>query len=292
MTHISDLQRRFPTLSLDLDTTLPRVRCGGDNGAIELFLRGAQLSGFTTQSGRSMLFTSSREQSQNEKLRHGGIPICFPWFGPKIGDPQAMHGFARNLEWDVAEAEEKALTLTLASDAHTLNIWPHPFRLVYRVEFEAETLRLSMKIQNTGTSAFEFELALHTYYRVADVSAIHIDGLDGKTYLDKTENYARKVQNGAVTIAGETDRVYLDSGGPITLRDGENEVRISNLGGWRSTIVWNPWQKKARAMPDLGEDDWKHFVCIESGAVAEDAMELAAGQSYQLPIEIEARATI
>lgn len=293
MANIPDLQRRFPSLSLDLDTTLPRVRCGQDNGAIELFLRGAHLSRFETRSGRSLLFMSSKAQSQAEKLRHGGVPICAPWFGPKIGDPEApMHGFVRNLEWDIVEADEKSLTLALASDAHTLNIWPHPFQLLYRVEFEAEILRLCLSIHNTGTRAFDFEVALHTYYRVADVTSIQIHGLEGKTYLDKTENYARKVQDGAVTIAGQTDRVYLDASGPITLRDGENEVRISNRSGWRSTVVWNPWREKARAMTDLGDGDWKRFVCIEAGAVADDAVAVAAGQNYELAVEIESRASL
>ncbi|MBW3635584.1 MAG: D-hexose-6-phosphate mutarotase [Armatimonadetes bacterium] len=292
MTNLSDYQLRFPSLAFDLDTTLPRVRCG-DNGAVELFLQGAHLSQFETRSGREILFMGDAAQFQAGKAIRGGVPICFPWFGPKKDDPQsAMHGFARTMEWEIVEADDKSLTLALSSDAQTQSIWPHPFRLVYRVEFEGETLRLSMEIKNTGTSAFKFELALHTYYRVADVSKIQIEGLEGKTYLDKTQDYARKVQKGAVSIGGETDRVYLNAGGPITLHDDGNEVRISNLRGWRSTIVWNPWQEKARTMPDLGEDDWKHFVCIESGVVVENAVELAAGGNYQLAIEIEAQATI
>lgn len=289
MPNFSNTQSRFPTLSFDLNSSLPRVRCGQENGAIEVFFQGAHLSRFETRSRRSLLFMSRETQFEAGKSLRGGVPICFPWFGPKKDDSTAAaHGFARTMEWEIVAADEKSLTLALDSNPQTLNIWPHPFRLVYRVEFEGETLRLSLEIHNTGTGAFEFEIALHTYFRVADVASIQIDGLEGKTYLDKTRNYVRKVQDGTVTIAGETDRVYLDAGGPITLRDGENEVRIADRGGWRSTIVWNPWKERARALSDLGDDEWKKFVCIESGAVADDAIELAAGESYQLAIEIEA----
>ena len=28
-------------------------------------------------------------------------------------------------------------------------------------------------------------------------------------------------------------------------------------------VVWNPWDKKAKAMTDFGDDEYKHMVCIE-----------------------------
>jgi glucose-6-phosphate 1-epimerase len=138
---------------------------------------------------------------------------------------------------------------------------------------------------------FTFEVALHTYFRISEIRTITIEGLHGKTYLDKVDGMKRKVQDGTITIGAETDRVYLDAGGPIILRDADRTVRISPRNGaedcWRSTIVWNPWIEKAKAMKDLGDDEWTQFVCIESGAVADNAVTLAAGQSYMLAIEVE-----
>ena len=37
----------------------------------------------------------------------GGVPICFPWFGPHATDRSAPgHGFARLLDWTLVEARD------------------------------------------------------------------------------------------------------------------------------------------------------------------------------------------
>jgi len=33
-------------------------------------------------------------------------------------------------------------------------------------------------------------------------------------------------------------------------------------------VVWNVWGPKARAMADLGDDDWRRYVCVEPGRVS------------------------
>lgn len=32
-------------------------------------------------------------------------------------------------------------------------------------------------------------------------------------------------------------------------------------------MVWNPWAKKAKANPDLGDDDYKIMICVSSAAI-------------------------
>lgn len=32
-------------------------------------------------------------------------------------------------------------------------------------------------------------------------------------------------------------------------------------------VVWNPWDKKARAMSDFGDEEYKHMVCVEAAAI-------------------------
>ncbi|MGI8935891.1 MAG: D-hexose-6-phosphate mutarotase, partial [Phormidesmis sp.] len=54
-----------------------------------------------------LLFVSENAYYQTGKATKGGIPICWPWFGP---DPEglgrASHGFVRNRMWSLLSAEE------------------------------------------------------------------------------------------------------------------------------------------------------------------------------------------
>ncbi|HEX9995835.1 MAG TPA: hypothetical protein VGB45_01720 [Abditibacterium sp.] len=175
----------------------------------------------------------------------------------------------------------------------THELWPHDFAAKFRGEVSRRLRRadftFGFETQNTGEAPFTFEIASHTYFRVSDVRNIQIEGLEGKTYLDNLDGSERKIQNGAIAFSGETDRVYLDSGGPITLRDRANIIQISGNESWRSTVVWNPWIDKSRALADLGDDEWPGFVCIESGAIADDAVTLGVGEKYTLSLQIDFR---
>lgn len=32
-------------------------------------------------------------------------------------------------------------------------------------------------------------------------------------------------------------------------------------------VLWNPWDKKAKAIPDLGDEDYKTMLCLDAAAV-------------------------
>ncbi|KAA8540921.1 hypothetical protein F0562_024941 [Nyssa sinensis] len=32
-------------------------------------------------------------------------------------------------------------------------------------------------------------------------------------------------------------------------------------------VLWNPWDKKAKAFPDLGDEDYKTMLCVDSAAI-------------------------
>ncbi len=34
-----------------------------------------------------------------------------------------------------------------------------------------------------------------------------------------------------------------------------------------AVVVWNPWDKKAKAMQDFGDGEYKHMLCVEPAAV-------------------------
>ena len=239
----------------------------------DIYLQGAQLTRF-----RDWLFLSAHSNFAAGRAMRGGVPVIFPWFGPnKNNRDLPQHGWARTTNWQIENVAVDAVTLQLEREGWNLKM-KFGFGNDLRLRFEAE---------NTGETTEQFECALHTYFAVDDVANVHIEGLDGITYLDKTDDYRRKTQVGEVTLSGETDRIYLDAGGPIRLQDGARTLLISGEMGWRSSVVWNPGRELGAKMKDVGAEEWMRFVCVECGAIADDAVSLAAGESYVLDVSIE-----
>lgn len=238
----------------------------------DIYLQGAHLARF-----RDWLYLSPHSQFAGGKAIRGGVPVIFPWFGPNKTDPNApQHGLARATLWQVENVAEDAVTLSLE-----LEDWRARMKFGF-----GEQLRMRLEVESlAGVPAFE--CALHTYFAVEDVRQISIVGLDGKTYLDKTDGMKRKAQSGDVTLSGETDRVYLDAPGPIRIRDAHRTLEIVGAAGWASTVVWNPWSEVAAKMKDLGADQWPRFVCAECGAIADNAVSLGAGETYVLDVSVK-----
>ena len=238
----------------------------------DIYLQGAHLTRF-----RDWLFLSPDANFAPAKSIRGGVPVIFPWFGPNKNDASLpQHGWARTAIWQIENASDDALTLSVPSRS---------WRVRMHFGFGDE-LRMRLEIENQSDVAQQFECALHTYFAVQNIENVIVAGLDGATYLDKTASYARKKQIGDIAFGGETDRVYLDSPGPIQIREGARTVHINGDSGWRSTVVWNPWQELAAQMSDLGDDSWRRFVCVECGAIADDAVTLQAGENYALDVTI------
>jgi glucose-6-phosphate 1-epimerase len=208
---------------------------------------------------------------------------------PNLRSPEApQHGFARTATWhldgvETAGSEALTLTLSLGDGEVRSPFWPEPFRAIYSVTF-APTLSLRLAVQNRATHPITFEEALHSYFAVSDVTAVAISGLAGDTYIDKTEASRHEPQTQPlVTIAAETDRVYLDTPARCVIEDrGWRRNIVLEKVGAASTVVWNPWVEKGAAMADLGDPAWRGMVCVETGNVAEDDVRLAAGGEHQM----------
>jgi D-hexose-6-phosphate mutarotase len=84
----------------------------------------------------------------------------------------------------------------------------------------------------------------------------------------------------AIVITAETDRPYFDTATPIVLEDPSKSRKITvTKEGSRSTVVWNPWVVKAKAMADFGDDEWPQMICIETCNVGADALQVGPGQT-------------
>jgi glucose-6-phosphate 1-epimerase len=124
---------------------------------------------------------------------------------------------------------------------------------------------------------------------VRDAEAAFVRGLDATHYLDKTDNRIEKTQTGDVHLMAETDRVYLDTGTPLQLFDraGSRRTDIVKQNS-RTTVVWNPWMQKAIELKDLGAEQWRSFVCIETSNVAPLSVQIGPGETHTIAAVISA----
>ena len=266
--------------------------------AAELYLHGAHLCRWQPRSQpQPVLWMSEASRYEPGVPIRGGVPICFPWFGPRAGDPSApVHGVARIGAWyldgvTLEAAGSVNARLSLDCGALVSPPVPHGLRLAYEVRL-GQDLSMSLTVTNPADVPTRFEEALHTYFAVGDVRQVSVAGLEGATYADKVDGAKRKTQADAlITIGGETDRLYLDTGSAVTLRDLSfgRRIRVEKTGS-RSTVVWNPWVAKSKAMPDFGDDEWPGMLCIETANAADNAVTIPPHASHTMTAEISVTA--
>lgn len=225
----------------------------------------------------------------------GGIPICWPWFGAHpVDTAHPAHGLARVAAWQVKASAAlpdggTRLIFALEFPDDGCAAWPYPSHVEYRVTVGA-SLTLELMTENTGSGAFRYSEALHTYFAVSDLDNIRITGLNGAHYLDKTaapgSGIAGAVQHGPILIDGEVDRLYLDTEAVCLLEDSglHRRIEIAKQGGG-STVVWSPGDVKAASMGDLGQENYRSMVCVESANAAVNAITLQPGRRHSLHVQ-------
>lgn len=219
----------------------------------------------------------------------GGVPICFPWFGPgRSGQMTPAHGFARTAQWDLESASESEGVTTVVhvlTDKQTSSPrWPFRYRATATVSL-GETLRMVLAVENADDRPFSFETALHTYLAVGDAPSIVIEGLEGARFHDKVTG-KDAVQVGPLRLAAEVDRVYAS---PATVEVHDpvlNRTLVIEKSGSASTIIWNPWVEKAQAMTDFGDDEWRSMVCVETANVGDHAVLLAPREVHEMKVTL------
>jgi len=207
------------------------------------------------------LFLSTLSALDGSRAIRGGVPVIFPQFAER-GDGM-RHGFARVSTWRVVESGEQdgaafaVLALSQADLAPALaGAWPYPFELSLRVTLEAQSLTLQLAVRNTGTGAFPFSAALHTYYLVEDVEAVRIDGVQAET----------------LAIVDKLDQVFEGIGGHIVFDTGADKLGLQQAG-FRDAVVWNPGAVDAAALSDMEDEEYRRFVCIEPALLTPQVLE-------------------
>lgn len=164
-----------------LPTVVLKHACGS---SAEVTLFGGCVTSWKQASGDEVLYIRPDAVFDKSKPISGGIPHCFPQFGP--GEMQ-QHGFARNLDWEVVgssadpqpDDRDPEIEIALIDNEYTKKMWPHDFMVAYSISLHGETLKTDMRVLNKGSEAFDFTAALHSYFEVAGVENAKVNGLKG-----------------------------------------------------------------------------------------------------------------
>lgn len=232
-------------------------------------LQGAHLLSWKPAGEEEILWLSGNTPFKNGVALRGGVPICWPWFGPSAQQGLPSHGFARNLPWALKGHDEDdngvVLTFALKSSDATRQYWPHEFTLLARFK-----LGKTCEIELEAHGEFETTSALHTYFNVGDIAAVKVSGL-GDRYIDKVKNAEEGVlSNGTETFPDRTDRVYLNAETCSVIHDDALNRNIDVTHHHNSNVVaWNPGPALSVSMGDMPDDGYKTFVCVETCCVTE-----------------------
>lgn len=265
---------------------LPMLQIQTPWSAAEIYLQGASVTHFQLNGEPPLLFLSEQSRFEKDAPIRGGIPIIFPWFGKPEGRV-TQHGFARVRNWEFVDANKQpdgsvVIHLSLPTSAELLSI-----PLDYYVTV-GKSLTAELVVTNFSDCEFKFESCLHTYFTIGDIDRVNVVGLHGVDYLDAVDGRMLKRELAhAIEFTGEVDRIYLDSPQVVEIRDAELQriIRVEKEGS-NSTVVWNPWIAKAKAMADFGDSEYQRMVCVESGNVARNAIALAIGQEARLKVNL------
>jgi glucose-6-phosphate 1-epimerase len=258
------LKQLSPAISQSQIAELPLLIVNHPKGRAAIALQGAHLLAWQPTGQQPVIWLSSETAFEPGTAIRGGVPVCWPWFGP-AGKPS--HGFARNLPWQLTAHGETddavSLTLTLKDSDETHKHWPHAFTL--HAHF---TLGDQCTIELESHGDFETTSALHAYFEVGDITKVAVEGL-GQAYLDKVLGGEKGILNGALTFDGETDRIFTAPEASSLIVDPRlsRKIRVRHSGN-SDVVSWNPGAKNSQSMKDMADDGYKTMVCVETAAVS------------------------
>lgn len=241
----------------------------------EVLLYGGQVVSWKNERREELLYMSSKAVWKTPKPIRGGIPVCFPQFG-NLGSLE-QHGFARNSMWSFDDSpaplppptNQSTVDLILRSTDDHPKSWQKSFELRLRISLSAGKLTLIPRVRNIDSKNMSFMFALRNYLSISDISEVRVEGLETLDYFDHLMTRERYTEQAdAITFDGEVDRIYISTPSKIAVIDHEKKrTFVLRKEGMPDAGLWNPWDKKSKAIPDLGDEDYKCMMCLDSAAV-------------------------
>ena len=256
-------------------------------------LQGAHVDWWRPKStNQDVLWRSSNARYEKGRSIRGGVPICWPWFGKHPTDDSfCVHGFARVIPWKLLESSQlkngaTKLVLIMLPTETVIKQLTYSFELILTIVV-GESLYLNLKTTNLSDNPFLISEGYHTYFSISDIENIKVTGLENSVYTDKIDDFSRGIEKNSITFNNEFDRVYTNTSNDCYIED-ENFNRVITIkkSNSNSTVVWTPWQKKALAMGDMGEEDeWRRMICVETANLLENSVVIYPKLSHSIATE-------
>lgn len=255
-----------------------------DGARATVSLDGGHLLSWQPAGAPEQLYLSPRSEFTAGKAIRGGVPVCFPQFAER--GPLPKHGFARTARWELVSQEQgkddALAVLRLRDSDATRKTWPQAFELELSVRVSGRSLDIELACENRGEAAFSFTAALHSYFRVADLDAVSVEGLSGLRYFDSVLQ-RESTERMALLLPGEKgvldlDRIYFGVDRELVLAEDGRRLSIAQQG-FEDAVVWNPGPERCAKLADMPPEGWKEMLCIEAATVGRP-VELPAGESW------------
>ncbi len=249
-------------------------------GRIKIALQGAHIFDFKIKDKKPLLFLSETARFEKKVPIRGGVPICWPWFGPHKTDTSLPnHGFARISLWEHLATQELSenktkISLGLKSSKETLTLWPYEFELILEIVM-SDILELHLITKNTGNKDIILSQALHTYLNIDDIHTAQLKGLDKKYFYNKVNDSHDNLQEGPLVFNKEVDRVYYGVEDVLKIE----RITVQTLKS-QTVVVWNPGKTLVEKMPDLSS--YEKMLCIESASGLQGETVLKVGETHTL----------
>ncbi len=243
--------------------------------------------------------------------RRYGNPVLFPAVGLSNGSrtdgwdhkgaflPMPMHGWARNVYWQVEQLDGRSLTAVVVPHPGFRMGFPFDFELSMTYRIERTGLVLETELENRGKEPFPYALGFHPYLRaplgtggdrarclVRAPAGVRLQTSDAWRSITRAPEAARSIPVTAPELSGSV--VLTETG--VTALEVEDPAsgfaaKVSVAGSEQSFPTWVIWS----ASPDAT------YVCLEPWTDAPNALnragtrQLAAGGTHSYRLELSAR---
>lgn len=138
------------------------------------FLRPASSQAIDTEdiSGMSsFLMAPWAGRIQNGRFNYEGRTIHYP--SCLLDNPHSMHGFTRDLPWEIKEQTPNSLSLKFIHHANAQ--WPFSFEIEQQYLLNNDGLHIFLIVENTGHEKMPFSMGYHPFFPCDEHTKLYAD---------------------------------------------------------------------------------------------------------------------